>query len=78
MTVLASLMAVLLLVSGGAYLYVSRMFDPNTEGGGGQLTRPETVTPPELAESQVNFLVPVSYTHLKAAGREYRGAERPE
>lgn len=57
MTVLASLMAVLLLVSGGAYLYVSRMFDPNTEGGGGQLTRPETVTPPELAESQVNFLV---------------------
>ena len=52
-----TLLALVLLLTGGAYLYISRIFDPSAEGGGGQLTHTETLTPPELAESQINFLV---------------------
>ncbi len=54
-SVLAAMLAVVVFVVGGLYLYLSQMFQ--TKGEGGELTRTETMTPPELAESQINFLV---------------------
>ncbi len=53
--VIAAMFAVVLMVVGGAYLYLSQMFQ--TTGEGGELTHTEAMTPPELSENQINFLV---------------------
>ncbi len=55
--ILAALVCAVVVLLGAAYWYVAGIFDPTEEGEGGQLIHTETMTPPELAESQINFLV---------------------
>lgn len=55
LSILAAMLAIVVFVVGGVYLYLSQMFQ--TTGEGGELTHTEAMTPPELSESQINFLV---------------------
>ncbi len=71
--VLAALLAVALALFAAGYWYLSQIFSTSGEGAGGELTNEETFTPPQLAESQINFVV-LGLDYLEDAVERDRGS----